>query len=146
MVLTYNGILFQNLKTLLKYFSWSHFCEFFFVLFQALKVDVGVSRNNFFRSLEMLEMLENVQNLKNMPFLVFLGGGEGGKIFWGLPNRFSTNPERIVKVRESAPSKIGLLCIALFTVPRADDDVVVDDRLMMACNIYIFQFFSKKLF
>ena len=31
-------------------------------------------------------------------------------------------------------------------VPRADDDVVVDDRLMMACNIYIFQFFSKKLF
>ena len=60
MVLTYNGILLQNLKTLLKYFSWSHFCEFFFVLFQALKVDVGVSRNNFFRSLEMLEMLENV--------------------------------------------------------------------------------------
>ena len=35
---------------------------------------------------------------------------------------------------------------ALFTVPRADDDVVVDDRLMMACNIYIFQFFQKKLF
>ena len=34
--------------------------------------------------------------------LVFLGGGEGGKIFWGLPNRFSTNPERIVKVCESA--------------------------------------------
>ena len=32
-----------------------------------------------------------------------------------------------MKVRESAPSKIGLLCIALFTVPRADDDVVVDD-------------------
>jgi len=78
--------------------------------------------------------------------LVFLGGAEGAKIFWGLPNRFSTNPERIVKVRESAPSKIGLLCIALFTVPRADDDVVVDDRLMMACNIYIFQFFSKKTF
>ena len=49
-----------NWNTLLKYFSWSHFCEFFFVLFQALKVDVGVSRNNFFRSLEMLEMLENV--------------------------------------------------------------------------------------
>jgi len=83
---------------------------------------------------------------KKCLFLVFLGGGEGGKIFWGLPNRFSTNPERIVKVRESAPSKIGLLCIALFTVPRADDDVVVDDRLMMACNIYIFQLFSKKLF
>ena len=60
MVLTYNGILLQNLKTLLKYFSWSHFCEFFFVLFQALKVDVGVSRNNFFRSLEMLEMLEKI--------------------------------------------------------------------------------------
>ena len=50
----------HNWNTLLKYFSWSHFCEFFFVLFQALKVDVGVSRNNFFRSLEMLEMLENV--------------------------------------------------------------------------------------
>ena len=83
---------------------------------------------------------------KTCVFLVLLGGGKGGKIFWGLPNRFSTNPERIVKVRESAPSKIGLLCIALFTVPRADDDVVVDDRLMMACNIYIFQFFSKKLF
>ena len=78
--------------------------------------------------------------------MVLLGGGKGGKIFWGLPYRFSTNPERIVKVRESAPSKIGLLCIALFTVPRADDIVVVDDRLMMACNIYIFQFFSKKLF
>ena len=49
-----------------------------------------------------------------MPFLVFLGGAEGAKIFWGLPNRFSTNPERIVKVRESAPSKIGLLCIGFF--------------------------------
>ena len=60
MLLTYNGTLFQNWNTFLKYFSWSHFCEFFFVLFQALKVDVGVSRNNFFRSLEMLEMLENV--------------------------------------------------------------------------------------
>jgi len=43
--------------------------------------------------------------------LVLLGGGKGGKIFWGLPYRFSTNPERIVKVRESAPSKIGFLCI-----------------------------------
>ena len=43
--------------------------------------------------------------------MVLLGGGKGGKIFWGLPYRFSTNPERIVKVRESAPSKIGLLCI-----------------------------------
>ena len=46
-----------------------------------------------------------------MPFLVLLGGGKGGKIFWGLPYRFSTNPERIVKVRESAPSKIGLFFI-----------------------------------
>ena len=32
----------------------------FFVLFQAVKVDVRVSRNNFSRGLEMLEMLENV--------------------------------------------------------------------------------------
>ena len=47
-----------------------------------------------------------------MPFLVFLGGGKGGKIFWGLPNRFSTNPERIVKVRESAPSKIGFCALS----------------------------------
>ena len=43
--------------------------------------------------------------------MVLLGGGKGGKIFWGLPYRFSTNPERIVKLREIAPSKIGLLCI-----------------------------------
>ena len=47
--------------------------------------------------------------LKTCPFLVFLGGGEGGKNFWGLSNRFSTNPEKIVKVREIAPSKIGFL-------------------------------------
>ena len=35
MLLTYNGILLQNLNTLLKYSSWSHFCEFFlfFVFF-----------------------------------------------------------------------------------------------------------------
>ena len=44
-------------------------------------------------------------------FLAFLGGGEGGKIFWGLTNRFSTNPEKIVNVRECAPSKIGFLWI-----------------------------------
>ena len=36
---------------------------------------------------------------KTCLFLVLLGGGKGGKIFWGLPYRFSTNPERIVKVR-----------------------------------------------
>ena len=47
--------------------------------------------------------------LKTCPFLVFLGGVEGDKKFWGLTNRFSTNPEKIVKVRESAPSKIGFL-------------------------------------
>ena len=51
---------------------------------------------------------------KTCLFLVLLGGGKGGKIFWGLPYRFSTNPERIVKVRESAPSKIGLFCIGFW--------------------------------
>ena len=79
---------------------------------------------------------------KTCLFLVFLGGGEGGKIFWGLPNRFSTNPERIVKVRESAPSKIGLLCIG---------DVHWMMLLLMIAwwslvTFTIFQFFSKKHF
>ena len=74
-----------------------------------------------------------------------VGAERTGRIGGSTSCRPSVHPERIVKVRESAPSKIGLLCIALFTVPRADDDVVVDDRLMMACNIYIFQLFSKKL-
>ena len=50
---------------------------------------------------------------KTCNFLVFLGGAEGAKIFWGLPNGFSTNPEKIVKVRESAPSKIGFLWIEI---------------------------------
>ena len=83
---------------------------------------------------------------KTCLFLVFLGGAEGAKIFWGLPNRFSTNPERIVKVRESAPSKIGLLCIGDVHWWCALDDVVVDDRLMITCNIYNFPIFFKKTF
>ena len=37
MLLTYNGILLQNWNTLLKYFSWSHFCEFFLFFFRHLK-------------------------------------------------------------------------------------------------------------
>ena len=59
MLLTYQCILFRDWNTLLKYFSWSHFCHFLFVLFQAVKVDARESRNNFSRGLEMLEMLEN---------------------------------------------------------------------------------------
>ena len=48
--------------------------------------------------------------VKNMPFFfVFLGGAEGAKFFLGLTNRFSTNPEKNVKVRKIAPSKIGFL-------------------------------------
>ena len=82
MLLTQQCILFRDWNTLLKYFSWSHFCHFLFVLFQAVKVDVRVSRNNFSRGLEMLEMLENVQNLKNTPFFQhFQAEGKGAKNF-----------------------------------------------------------------
>ena len=50
------------------------------------------------------ELPEEIYNL-----IFMLGGAEGAKNFWGLSNRFSTNPEKIVKVRKSAPSKIGFL-------------------------------------
>ena len=38
-------------------------------------------------------------------FLAFLGGGEGGKIFWGLTNRFSTNPEKNCEIARNCTLK-----------------------------------------
>ena len=49
-----------GLEHITKIFFLVTFLSFLFVLFQAVKVDVRVSRNNFSRGLEMLEMLENV--------------------------------------------------------------------------------------
>ena len=94
MLLTQQCILFRDWNTLLKYFSWSHFCHFLFVLFQAVKVDVRVSRNNFSRGLEMLEMLENVQNLKNMQFFSISRRGRRGQKMLGTHQQVFYQPRK----------------------------------------------------